>query len=54
MTEMWQMVQSRNTNNLNLDKDFEEIVSKVKQVGWNESTRTTDSGDRTKMRISSL
>ena len=41
MTKMWQMMQSRDTKNLNLDKDFEEIKSEVKQVGWNESTRTT-------------
>ena len=39
--KMWQMMRSRDTNNSNLDKDFEEIMSKVKQVGWNESTRTT-------------
>ena len=41
MTKIWQMMQSRDTKNLNSDKDFEEIVSKVKQIGWNESTRTT-------------
>ena len=41
MTKMRQMMQSRDTKNLSLDKDFEEIMSKVKQVGWNESTRTT-------------
>ena len=40
MKKMWQMMQSKDTKNLNLDKDFEEIVSEVKQVGWNESTRT--------------
>ena len=40
MNKMWQRMQSRDTKNLNLDKDFEEIMSKVKQVGWNESTRT--------------
>ena len=26
---------------MNLDKDFEEIMSEVKQAGWNESTKTT-------------
>ena len=41
MTKLWQMMHSRDTNNLNLDKDFEDIVSKVKQIGWNGSTRTT-------------
>ena len=40
MNKMWQMMQSRDTKNLNLDKDFEEIVSKVNQIGWDESTRT--------------
>ena len=41
MTKMWQMMQSRDTKTLNLDKDFEEIMSKVKQAGWNELTKTT-------------
>ena len=41
MNKLWQMMQSRDTQNLNLDKGFEEIMSKVKQVGSNESTRTT-------------
>ena len=40
MTKLWQMMQSRDTKNLNLDKDFGEIMGKVKQTGWNESTRT--------------
>ena len=40
MTKMWLMMQSRDTKNLNLEKDFEDIMSKVKQIGWNESTRT--------------
>ena len=34
MTELWQMMQSRDTKNLNLDRDFEDIIGKVKQVGW--------------------
>ena len=42
MWQMMQMMQSRDTTNLNLDKDFEEIMSKMNQAGWNES--------RTKMR----
>ena len=41
MNKMWQMMQSRDTKTLHLDKDFEEIMSKVKQAGWNESTKTT-------------
>ena len=40
MNKLWQMMQSKDTKNLNQDKDFEEVTSKVKQVGWNESTRT--------------
>ena len=35
------MMQSRDTKTLNLDKDFEETMSKVKQAGWNESTKAT-------------
>ena len=44
---------SRDTKNLNLDKDFDDIMSKIKQIGWNESNITTDSEDRRKMQISS-
>ena len=40
MTKLWQMMQSRDTKNLNLDKDLDEFLSKIKQTGWNESTRT--------------
>ena len=40
MTKLWQLTQSRETKNLNLDKDFDEILSKVNQTGWSESTRT--------------
>ena len=41
MNKMWQMMQSRDTKNLNLDKDFQEIMSKMKQAGCNESTKST-------------
>ena len=41
MTKLWHMMQSKDTKNLNLDRDFEDIKGKVKQVGWIESTRTT-------------
>ena len=44
-------MQSRDTKNLNFDKDFDEIFSKLKQTGWNESTKTKDSGSKTKMKI---
>ena len=35
MDKMWQMMQSKDQ-----DRDFEDIMDKVKQVGWNESTKT--------------
>ena len=41
--------QSNDTKTLNPDKDLEEIMDKVKQAGWNESTKTkrfwTQDGD---------
>ena len=40
MTELWQPMQSRDTKNLNLDKDLEEILTKIKQTGWSEAGRT--------------
>ena len=40
MTKLWQMMQSWDTN-LNVDKDFDDTMSKVKKIGWNESTKTT-------------
>ena len=40
MTKLWQMMRSRDAKNLNLDEDFEDM-SKAKQIGWNESTKTT-------------
>ena len=39
VTKLWQMMQSKDTKNLNLDKGLDEILSKTKQTGWNESTR---------------
>ena len=38
MNKMWQMMQSRDTKTLKLDKDFEEILSKVKKARWKEPT----------------
>ena len=32
MTELWQMMQSRDTKNLNLDKDLDEILYRIKQA----------------------
>ena len=40
MTKLWQLMQSSETKNLNLEKDLDEILSKIKQMGWNESIRT--------------
>ena len=40
MTKLWQMMQCRETKNLNLDKDFDETLSKIKRTVWSESTRT--------------
>ena len=39
--KMWQMMQSNDITTMNLDKDFEEMVRKAKQTGWNGSTKTT-------------
>ena len=39
MAKMWQMMQSNDTQTMNLDKDFEEMVSKAKQTGLNGSTK---------------
>ena len=40
MDKMWQMKQSKDTKTLNLEKDLEERMNKVKQAGWNELTKT--------------
>ena len=32
MTKLWQMMQSRNTKKLNLDKDLDEILNRIKQA----------------------
>ena len=40
MAKLWQMMQSREAKNLNLDEDLDEIMSKIKQTDWGESTRT--------------
>ena len=37
---------SQDTKNLNLDKHFEEILSKMKQMGWSEEAKTAqDEGE---------
>ena len=40
LAKLWQMMRSRDTKNLNLDKDCDEIMSKMKQTGWTDATRT--------------
>ena len=40
MTECWQSMQSRDTNNLNLEKDLEDIQSTARRVGWCEEEKT--------------
>ena len=40
MTKLWQMMQSRETKILSLEKDLDENVCKIKQTGWSETTRT--------------
>ena len=39
MTKLLQLMQSRETKNLILDTDLDEILSKILQTGWSESTR---------------
>ena len=41
MDKMWQMMQSDDTETMNLDKDFEQLLSKATQAGWTGSTETT-------------
>ena len=42
MTKLWQLMQISETKNLNLDKDLDEILNKIKQTRWDESTRTKE------------
>ena len=32
--KIWQMTQSSDTKTLNLEADFEELMSKAKELGW--------------------
>ena len=38
--KVWQMIQSNDTKTMNLNKDFEELMSKAQHTGWNGSTKT--------------
>ena len=40
MTKLWQLMQSRDTKNLNLDKDLLEILTNMKRTDWCEAART--------------
>ena len=40
MTILWQLMQSRDTKNMNLDEDLEEILSKMEQTGCSEAAET--------------
>ena len=47
MTMLWQMMQSKDTKNLILDKHFQDIMSKVKKIGWNDQdNRILETGRR--------
>ena len=53
MTKCWQSVQSRGTNNMNLEKDVEDTHSTARRVGGNEEDKTRrlwaqDEGDEQK------
>ena len=40
MTKCWQSMQSRDTKNLRIDKDLEDIQSTAQRVGWSEDEKT--------------
>ena len=40
------MMQCNDTKTLNLNQDFEEVMSKAQQTGWNGSTKTKVSGQK--------
>ena len=40
MTKLWQLMQNWDTKNLSLDKDLEEILSKMEQMGGSEEVKT--------------
>ena len=40
MTNCWQSMQSRDTKNMNIEKDLEEMHSTVRKVGWCEEEKT--------------
>ena len=40
MTKCWQSMQSRDAQNLILDKDLEDIQSTARRVGWSDEEKT--------------
>ena len=53
MTKCWQSMQSRDTKNMNLEEDLEDIHSAARRVGGNEEDKTRrlwaqDEGDEQK------
>ena len=40
VTKLWLLMQCRETKNLNVDKDFDETLNKIKRTGWSEPSRT--------------
>ena len=39
ITKCWQSMQSRDTKNLNLDKNLEDVQSTARKVGWSEDEK---------------
>ena len=39
MTKLWQSMRSRETKNLNFDKDLEDILPKMRQMGGSEEEK---------------
>ena len=51
MMKLWQLMQSWDTENLNLDKDLEEILSKMKQMGGGEEDKAARLWNMSKVTI---
>ena len=40
MTRCWQSMQKRDTENLNVDEDLEDVQSTARKAGWSEEEKT--------------
>ena len=40
MDKMWQLMQSNDTRTMNLNEDFEELLNRAQQTGWDGRTKT--------------